>query len=1342
MADQYRPPQPLSFEGDLSANWKLWKQKFELFLTASGKNNKDDNVKVAILLNLLGDEGIRIYNTFEYLDNEDKNKIEVVLNKFETYCTPTRNMVYEHFKFFKREQLPNENIDHFITALKQLASTCDFKERDILIRDRIVLGINDRRIQEKLLQKPNLELSEAVNICRSMETSVATQKEITGEAVSVDVVSKHRSSWSNRGVPGDQSYVGGSGTQGSRSSYKSGPAGRANYQGNKGHTTGNFGNCTRCGQQHERGKCPAYNKICSFCKLKGHFRKFCFKNNSVNEILDDSNRQDGGSSGEFSDFNINTVELDSDSKEIVWTINTSDVNAIEWFENINIAGLIISLKVDTGSQVNTLNIGDFNKLKIPLNRLTPVSSLLSSYSGHKIDVIGQLYLDCSYKNKLKRLLFYVLNSDNPTSIIGLSATRDLGIINEKPNESIYSIDSSSIHKILCDYQSVFAGIGKVNKQFKITLNENAIPSACPPRKIPYALKSKVKQKLNQMIAEKLIVPVTEPTDWVHPIVVVPKSNGDIRICMDPRNLNKYVKRELFEIPTCDTLFAQLSGAKFFTKLDASSAFLQLPLDYESSLLCTINTTFGRFRYLRLPYGLCSSPEIFQCFVHHMLKDLDGVIAYFDDILIFGRTVEEHNKNLKMALSKIKDSGMTLNMRKSKFCVNKIKFLGHEISSEGISPDKNKTNAISSMSPPQNKKDLQRFLGMVVYLGKFIPNLSQETAGLRRLLSNRVDWQWTQNEEKCFNRLKRLVTSNVTLSYFDAKKPITLSVDASPYGIGTVILQENKPIEFASVSLTPTQQKYNHIEKELLALVFGCERFHYYLYGHKFTIQTDHRPLIGLLRKPLDDMSPRIQRLAIRLLRYQFELIYVPGKDLKIPDTLSRDPVSDVIQTDYLETNLRVFSILATTEENEARLIRAVEEDAALQRVKYYAINGWPHHKSNVGSDVKQYWSIRHDIFVHKNVLFYKKRLLIPESLRAEFLELIHQTHQGVVSCKKRAQESIYYPGIMSDIEKTVLSCATCQMYGRTNQKEPLTPHKPPELPWEKIGIDFMMLGQFDFLVIVDYYSKFAVVNKLSSKTAASVISSLKNVFAMYGIPLEIFSDNGPPFNSREIHDFAKRYHITLKTSSPHYPRSNGMVERTIQTVKGLLYKAMENKEDPFLAILNYNSTPKQQLPAPSMLLMGRRLRSTIPVHKDTLHPAYKIPKFKNMVENKQDLQRKYYNRSTKKLPELQSGQSVYMQNKIRDWKPGVIVRKNEFNDYIVNVDNAEYRRNRQALKPIVETSPVRKRESKYHLPSPVPESSPEESGSSVPSDVRDCGDLLIKTRSGRIVKPPERLMYS
>ncbi|XP_072401068.1 uncharacterized protein [Diabrotica undecimpunctata] len=704
MTDICKGLEPFSFQGNnISHEWKFWKQKFQLFLTASGKSEKPDHIKIAILLNQLGDEGLKIFNTFEYENVGDDQKYNVVLCKFDTYCSPLKNLIYEHFKFFKRDQLQNESIDQFVTALKQLAPTCEFKEKDTLILDRIVLGTHDLRIQEKLLQCADLKLAQAIDICRAMENSAVTQREISKESESVSVVKKRNEE--NRPGSTGQSRYGSKYEKEQSTSHKVTDKNTGNH----------YIQCYKCGLQHIRGKCPAFFRYCSLCNKKGHYRKFCpDNNNKVHEI------NDNDSSCSNSDTDL------TDEQVLVWTVNEINPNSSEWFQKIIINGKESILKVDTGSEVNILNSSDFKNLNIDYKMLENTNSSLSSYTGHVINVVG---------------------------------------------------------------------VGKVNRYFNITLSSDAVPFISGTRKIPLAIRSQVKDKLDDMVRKNLIVPVSEPTEWQNPIVVVPKNKGsDIRICMDPVYLNKYVKRERFPIPTQDTLFAKLSGANYFTLLDASSAFLQLPLNYESSLLCTFTTPFGRYRYLRLPYGLTCAPEIFQKYMSELLDS-------------------------------------------------------HQISNIGISPDHDKTEAITKMTPPSNKKELQRFLGTIVYLAKFIPNLSEHTSPLRCLLSSKNEWHWGHNEQACFDKLKNLVASATTLHYFNPDKKTILSVDASPYGLGAMVSQDGFPIEFASVSLTPTQRRYNHIEKELLGIVYGCERFSFYLYGIDFEIETDHRPLLGTNRLP-------------------------------------------------------------------------------------------------------------------------------------------------------------------------------------------------------------------------------------------------------------------------------------------------------------------------------------------------------------------------------------------------------------------------------------------------------------------------------------------------------------
>lgn len=942
-----KSPTCLSFDGNVSQNWKVWYQKLDLYLKASGGSKKEDETKIAILLNLIGDDGLRIFNTFEFAEGEDKKKFEVVVKKFESHCNPIKNQVLSHFKFFSKVQDSSETFDEFLTELKTLISYCEFTDRDTLLRDRIILGIYDKKTQGILLQKADLTLADAINISRSIESSVNTQKVLNSTTIndnSVSIINKHNNSC----------FL-------ANKNHKNG-----NYSFSRQNYTNNYSNkhiCPKCGLFHEPNRCPAFLRKCNKCGQKGHYFKFCNKSNinevRANDVYSDSDQE----KNMYSDKEMN------DCNKYVWSIFNKSVNAIEWTEIICINEIETKLKIDTGSDVNILNMRDFIKVGL-LDQLEKPFISLTSYSGHKIPTLGLIDLNCCYSGIKRILPFYIVDIHGSQSILSLSGAVQLQIVKNSGLNNNHISTSSSINDLVTKYNKVFVGLGKVKTECKITLEDNAVPKICAARKVPFALKEKVRSKLNEMEQMGIIEKVSVPTNWVHPIVVANKPNGDIRICMDPRSLNQYIKREHFKIPSFEDLFSELGNSKIFSLLDASNAFLQVPLENKSSDLCTIATPYGRYKYLRMPFGICNAPEIFQKIIIDILDGLPGVIAYFDDILVFGKDEASHNKCLENVLKKISESGLTLNKDKSKFGVSEVKFLGHIINSNGIKVDVSKVKAILDMEAPKSRADLQRFLGMINYLTKFLPNLSDKTYALRLLLSTKSEWIWDSNHEKCFKELKSLVTATPVLSYFDPNKEITLSVDASQYGMGAVLLQDNHPIEFASVSLNKCQQKYSQIEKELFAIVFGCERFKYYLYGRDFIVQTDHQPLLGIAKKPIDQLSPRLQRLLLRLLRYKAQLVYMPGKKLQVADTLSRAPSVDVFELNNLDINLNVFSIIVTSDEKVKKMTEATENDEVLKSIMRFVLNGWPSHKNNVDIEVKKYWNIKNDIYLHKNVLFF------------------------------------------------------------------------------------------------------------------------------------------------------------------------------------------------------------------------------------------------------------------------------------------------------------------------------------------------------------------------------------
>ena len=347
------------------------------------------------------------------------------------------------------------------------------------------------------------------------------------------------------------------------------------------------------------------------------------------------------------------------------------------------------------------------------------------------------------------------------------------------------------------------------------------------------------------------------------MVIIQKPDSDkLRVCLDPRDLNVAILRPHYPSRTLEEILPELVNAKFFTKLDAKSGYWTCKLTYQSSLLTTFNTPFGRYRYLRLPFGLKSSEDEFQ---KKLDQSLEGMVSIADDIIIHGKTRQEHDQRLHELLIRAKEKGIKFNKDKLEVGVTEVKYFGHLLTDKGLKPDPDKVRAVQSMKLPTVKSELETFLGMVTYLSRFAPNLSEVTNPLHRLLTQQAnELQWHQLQVDAFEKIKSIMTDSPVLVYYDQHKPVTLQVDASKIGLGAVLIQEGKPIAYASKSLTQTEINYAQIEKEMYAIIFGCKKFHHYIYGRRIRVETDHKPLIPVSKKPLHAAPPRIQRMLVQL----------------------------------------------------------------------------------------------------------------------------------------------------------------------------------------------------------------------------------------------------------------------------------------------------------------------------------------------------------------------------------------------------------------------------------------------------------------------------------------------
>ena len=703
-------------------------------------------------------------------------------------------------------------------------------------------------------------------------------------------------------------------------------------------------------------------------------------------------------------------------------------------------------------------------------------------------------------------------------------------------------------KVFEQYKDLFEGLGCLPGEHKIKLKTDAVPVIHPPRKVPVALQKQVKIELERMENLKVIQPVTEATEWVSSMVTVVKP-GKVRICLDPKNLNAAIMRKHYPMLTIEEVVAKLANAKWFSVLDASSGFWQIKLDEESRKLTTFNTPFGRYQFNRLPFGISSAPELFQSTMKEVISNLPGVETIMDDVLVWGETEAEHDRNLLGFLERAREVNLKLRKDKCQFKVKEVPYIGHLLTQQGLRPSPERVRAVVEMKEPTNVPELRRFTGTIQYLAKFIPSLSQVMQPLRELLKKTTRWEWCNRHQKAFEELKKKFTEYPVLKYYDVSKPVRLSVDASQNGLGAVCRQEEIPVAYASRALTETEKRYAQIEKELLAVVYGYQKFHHYIYGKKVIVETDHKPLENINVKPLRDAPPRLQKMLLKLQKYDIQLQYKPGKLLYLVDALSRAHSKDTGSPES-EEEFEVSVVLSMSSERLLELKTAPESDPALTDLKKVVLEGWPDNKSQVKKGIAAYWDFREQISVHDGVLFKGERVIVPENLRSDMLKRVHQAHQGSEACKRRARELLYWPGMSQDIEEVVRSCSVCNLYSKSQCKEPLKPHEVPEGPWRKVGADLFSFGG----------------------------------------PNEVITDNGPQFRSKDFDAFVRSWSFTHTTSSPYFPQSNGIVERAVQDVKRILGKAKEDGSDPYLAMLNARNTPRDNIVgSPAQRLHSRRL---------------------------------------------------------------------------------------------------------------------------------------------------------
>lgn len=392
-------------------------------------------------------------------------------------------------------------------------------------------------------------------------------------------------------------------------------------------------------------------------------------------------------------------------------------------------------------------------------------------------------------------------------------------------------------------------------------------------------------ELDRLVRENIIKPVKR-SDWASPIVVVPKSDGNIRLCVDCKvTINKVINTEHYPLPNISDIFANLSGYRYYAKIDLSGAYMQVRVSEDSRKYLTINTHKGLFEYLRLPFGISSAASTFQRIMDEILMDLEGIECYLDDILIGSDTIEGLRQKVFEVFDRLKRFKVKVNLDKCEFLVEKVAYLGHEISERGLSPSEEKVRAIVKVPTPKDVTQLKSYLGMVNYYSKFVPNLSIRLAPLYELIRKNVRFRWTKECERVFQESKRMLLDNRVLQLYDPKLPIVVICDSSAVGVGAVLCHKigevERPVFYVSSTLSNAEKNYPNLHREALAIVFALTKFSKYIFGQKITVVTDNKPLVTIFnqKKGIPPLAAAGYRSMLMRFRYLI-LILCTGKGRK------------------------------------------------------------------------------------------------------------------------------------------------------------------------------------------------------------------------------------------------------------------------------------------------------------------------------------------------------------------------------------------------------------------------------------------------------------------------------
>lgn len=1243
----------------IKENFTNYKQRFQNYVEMKNiSSNKEYCAK--LLLNSIGPSNFNLVSTLTAPKNPSELNYDDLVKILEEQLVPKRNVLVSQHKFLSIYQTEQQSISEFVTNLRSNISNCEFTSpceceisiADIFLRAQFIRGIKDNSIREQILQSDKLEFKDVVSKAIALETSkidskLIAQKHVPNTSPVVPDINKvsQATNHSKERISRSQSQQRGFNQPKFRNQSKS----RINYD-----KLGINGLCLHCGRSNHLAKECRTDKNqlkCSACSKHGHVSKVC-----ITTLLSKQSESSKQSTNQINETPINQYGI----QNVVDVYQTEQCEDTErFYAHVNIEGTPVTFEVDSGSGHTFLPQNMFKKLNLNLT-LQSTNKTFKSYTQDVFKPYGKVEVNVSYRSKAFIGVIFIVPDDYPP-ILGRVWIRNLKIdLHEVETQQYTShlINTINDNNLASVFPVIFEQkIGCVpNYKVSLKLREDAKPVYYRERDVPYALREKVDLELDSLEAEGIITKI-DASDWGSPLVIIPKADGGVRLCVDYKvGVNERLTNSHYPIKKTEDLLNSLRNSKYFCRLDLYKAYLHILVDEPSSKIQTITTHRGTFRMNRLSFGIKTAPAEFNRIIDQILRDVPKTEYYFDDIVVHGSTIEECKSNLYTCLNQLQKFDLHLNREKCSFFQERIEFLGHVVEHNRILKSPAKVNAILKINHPTSIEEVRRFLGMVTYYSRFIPNLSTLTAPLRQLLVKNTKFHWNEKCSKAFDQLKMEIASERVLTPFDPTLPVQLACDASPQGVAGILSHiidgQERPIAFASRSLTQAEQNYSQLDREALAIIFSVGHFHQYLFARPFKLITDNRPLVRIFHQnakiPLMT-SARLQRYAAFLSGFNYEVVYKKGIENSNVDCLSRAPIDLTPQAEH-SINIEVNQICDT-----------VIEAISTLDLTYETLRDETRKDPNLSKLLKELHQDRlqdSEFTISSNIVFRGSRAVIPASLQESILKELHHTHIGSTKMKQLARRYVYWKSIDRDIERVVRECKSCASTRNSPPKAPLHPWEEPENNWQRIHIDYA--GPFqnhNFLVIMDAKSKWAEIEVCTTApTSTTTIEMLQNVFSRFGFPDVIVSDNAAIFTSEIFQQFCKEGGIFQKFIAPGHPATNGLAERNVQTLKHRLATMVEEpytmKQKIREILFRYRATPLANGKTPSELFLHRQIR----IKLDALKPSHVQ---KSSIRQSKARQYKVGDRV----------QARYYSNNKNHWKPGKIIKKYGFLHYLIRLDS-------------------------------------------------------------------------